>query len=93
METANSMFGNLNSSLPTVEELQTLREEVEQLNSDLVEAMEQRTQAAEYGLVLLEEKKTLQSQYEDLGTLYEGTKRELDSSVNVREHTGRGVWL
>ena len=100
METTNTF--NLNSSHPGTDELQTLREEVEQLNSDLVEATEQRAQAAEYGLVLLEEKQTLQMKYEELTMLYEGTKRELDSSVNVCSgygwmHRGvagcMGVWL
>lgn len=79
---------NLNSS-HSMDDLKSLQEELEQMNSDLMEANEQRAQAAEYGLVLLEEKQALQSQHEELNGLYESTKRELDSSVNVRVEGGR----
>lgn len=65
-------------------DVKTLQEELELLNSDLSEANEQRAQAAEYGLVLLEEKQTLQCQYEELSGLYETTKKELENSTNVR---------
>ena len=68
-----------------MDDLQSLREELEQLNSELTEANEQRAQAAEYGLVLLEDKQTLQLQYEELSGLYESTKRELENSVQVSE--------
>ena len=87
METANAF--NLNSTHP-MDDLKSLREELEQLNSDLTEANEQRAQAAEYGLVLLEEKQMLQSQHEELSGLYETTKRELDNAVNVSEKRGVG---
>lgn len=71
-------------------DVKALQEELEQLNSDLSEASEQRAQAAEYGLVLLEEKQALQSQYEELGVLYETTKKELENSTNVRAWGGGG---
>ncbi len=48
------------------------------------QANEERAQAAEYGLVILEEKQALQLQHEELINLYESTKRELENSVNVR---------
>ena len=69
--------------------LEALQEELVQLNSDLSEANEQRAQAAEYGLLLLEEKQALEGQYEELSNLYESTKRELDSSTNVSRS---GCW-
>ncbi len=61
----------------------SLREELDRLNSELNEANEQRAQAAEYGLVLLEEKQSLQSQYEEQNALYESTQRELENSLSV----------
>ena len=82
MDTATSFHMN---SIHSADDLKSLQEELEQLNADLVEANEQRAQAAEYGLVLLEEKQTLQTQYEELSSLYDNTKRELESSVNVRK--------
>jgi len=61
-----------------------LREELEQLNAEIIEANEERAQAAEYGLVVLEEKQALQYQYDELNSLYDSTKRELENSANVR---------
>ena len=81
METTSAF--NFAPSSSSSDDLRALQEELEQLNSDLTEANEQRVQAAEYGLVLLEQKKTLYNQHEELKGLYETTKRELDSSVNV----------
>ena len=81
-QVANSFTLN---SAHSLDDLKALQEELEQLNSDLTEANEQRAQAAEYGLVLLEEKQALQFQHEELSNLYESTKRELDSSTTVSE--------
>ena len=81
METVSTF--NLNPTSSNIDILQSLRDELELTHSDLTEANEQQTQAAEYGLVLLEEKQNLQTRYEELNGLYETTKRELDSSVNV----------
>ena len=64
-------------------EVAALREELERLDAELCEANEERAQAAEYGLVVLEEKQALQLQHEELSGLYESTKRELETSVNV----------
>ena len=62
---------------------QSLQDELETLNAAILQANEERAQAAEYGLVLLEEKQALRSQYDELSGLYESTKRELENSVNV----------
>lgn len=72
----------LNSAHP-MDDLAVLREEIDQLNTELIESNEQRSQAAEYGLVLLEEKQKIFLQYEELSGLYESTKNELENSVNV----------
>jgi len=73
------------TGVPTgLEETQALREELEQLNAEIIEANEERAQAAEYGLVVLEEKQALQYQYDELNSLYDSTKRELENSANVR---------
>ena len=63
--------------------MEALREELEQLNAEVIEANEERAQAAEYGLVVLEEKQALQSQCDELNSLYDTTKRELETAVNV----------
>ena len=75
---------NLNNSnhLPP-SDVQSLREELAKLNADLAQASEERAQAAEYGLVILEEKQNLQIQLEELSGLYESTKRELENSTDV----------
>ena len=49
----------------------------------MAQASEERARAAEYGLVILEEKQTLQIQFEELSGLYESTKRELENSTDV----------
>ena len=65
------------------DEVATLKGELDRLDAEIREANEERAQAAEYGLVVLEEKQALQVQYEELSALYESTKRELETSVNV----------
>ena len=75
---------NLNNSnhLP-LSDIQSLREELAKTNAELAQASEERARAAEYGLVILEEKQTLQIQFEELSGLYESTKRELEDSTDV----------
>ena len=63
--------------------MEVLRQELERLNVEIIEASEERAQAAEYGLVVLEEKQALQQQHDELSSLYESTKNELETSVNV----------
>ena len=76
----------LPSQLP-MGDLEALREELERLNKEIIEANEERAQAAEYGLVVLEEKQALQIQCDELNSLYETTKRELDSASIVSNIT------
>ena len=70
-----------------LDETQALRRELEQLNTEIIQANEERAQAAEYGLVMLEQKQSLQHQYDELSSLYDSTKRELENSANVRHPT------
>ena len=51
----------------------------------VLQANEERAKAAEYGLVLLEEKQQLQYKMEELISLYETSKQELETSTMVRE--------
>ncbi|XP_052827767.1 protein bicaudal D isoform X1 [Octopus bimaculoides] len=55
-----------------------LKGEVERLHAELAETTQQKLQAAQYGLDVLEEKQSLQHQYEDLESLYDATKNELE---------------
>jgi protein bicaudal D len=64
------------------EEIDLLRKEVEKLRTELSEAQDERAKAAEYGLAVLEEKQALQEQYDELTTLYESTRRELEVTAN-----------
>jgi hypothetical protein len=58
---------------------------IARINAELVQASEERAQAVEYGLVILEEKQNLQIQFEELSDLYATTKRELKNSTDVSE--------
>lgn len=60
-----------------------LRQEVERLTRELDQASSEKVQSAQYGLVLLEEKKSLEQRNEDLETLYENTKHELEITIEV----------
>ena len=62
-----------------------LKKELERLNYELDQTSSEKKQAAQYGLVLLEEKESLQSRCDDLETLYENTKAELESTREVRK--------
>ncbi|KAM3871579.1 protein bicaudal D homolog 2 [Diretmus argenteus] len=55
-----------------------LRAEIERLSRDLSETTNEKIQAAEYGLVVLEEKQQLKQQYDDLELEYETVRQELD---------------
>ena len=63
--------------------LEELRQEIERLQNELAETTQEKVQAAEYGLAVLEEKQQLQQQVEDLEGLYETTKHELDCAKQV----------
>uniref|UniRef100_A0A674P056 BICD cargo adaptor 2 n=1 Tax=Takifugu rubripes TaxID=31033 RepID=A0A674P056_TAKRU len=51
---------------------------IERLSRELLETTNEKIQAAEYGLVVLEEKQQLKQQYDDLEIDYEAVRRELD---------------
>uniref|UniRef100_UPI00398F61F3 protein bicaudal D homolog 2 isoform X1 n=1 Tax=Pristiophorus japonicus TaxID=55135 RepID=UPI00398F61F3 len=63
-----------------------LRTEVERLSRELGETTQEKIQAAEYGLVVLEEKQTLKQQYDELESEYETVKQELEQ---LREAFGQ----
>ncbi|XP_063071395.1 protein bicaudal D homolog 2 isoform X2 [Engraulis encrasicolus] len=57
---------------------QWLRSEIERLSKELGETTREKIQAAEYGLVVLEEKQQLKQRYDDLESDYESVRQELD---------------
>lgn len=64
---------------------ETLRAEIERLNRELDQASSEKIQSAQYGLVLLDEKSHLQLKCDELETLYENTKHELDITQEVSD--------
>ncbi|XP_025833411.1 protein bicaudal D [Agrilus planipennis] len=60
-----------------IDETQILKAEVERLTRELDQASSEKVQSAKFGLVLLEEKRHLQQKCEELETLYENTKHDL----------------
>lgn len=64
-------------------EVERLKAEVERLTRELDQASSDKVQSAQYGLVLLEEKQTLQQRCEELETLYENMKHELNITQEV----------
>ncbi|KAM5288593.1 protein bicaudal D homolog 1 isoform 7-T7 [Ctenodactylus gundi] len=54
------------------------KSEIERLSRELSETTHEKIQAAEYGLVVLEEKLTLKQQYDELEAEYDGLKQELE---------------
>ncbi|CAG6021639.1 unnamed protein product [Menidia menidia] len=55
-----------------------LRAEVQRLSRELSETTNEKIQAAEYGLAVLEEKQQLKQQYDDMEVEYEAIRQELD---------------
>ena len=55
-----------------------LRLEVDRLQRELDQTSSEKIQSAQYGLVLLEEKEQLEIRCEELETLYDTTKNELE---------------
>lgn len=72
-------------------DLEALRGEIERLSRELDQASSEKIQSAQYGLVLLEEKSHLKTRCEDLETLYENTRHELDITLEVRGERGRAL--
>lgn len=64
-------------------EIEELKSEIERLTRELDQASSEKVQSAQYGLVLLEEKKDLQQKCEEFETLYENTKHELNITQEV----------
>lgn len=60
-----------------------LKEEIERLTRELDQASSEKIQSAKYGLVLLEEKQSLEQRCEELETLYENTKQDLHNTQEV----------
>ena len=65
------------------ETIEELRAEIERLKDELNLASQEKIQAAEYGLVVLEEKQALKQQYEELEVLFETAKQELQLAKEV----------
>lgn len=66
--------------LQTVDHYKT---EIERLTKELTETTHEKIQAAEYGLVVLEEKLTLKQQYDELEAEYDSLKQELEQLKEV----------
>jgi protein bicaudal D len=64
--------------------LDELKLEVDRLTRELDQAVSEKIQSAQYGLVLLEEKQALEQKVEELDTMYESTRSELDITQEVR---------
>uniref|UniRef100_A0A1B6KG67 Protein bicaudal D n=2 Tax=Graphocephala atropunctata TaxID=36148 RepID=A0A1B6KG67_9HEMI len=60
------------------EDINELKQEIEKLSRELAQASSEKIQSAKYGLVLLEEKQNLHQRCEELESLYENTRHELD---------------
>ena len=63
--------------------IDSLKQQVERLRNELDQTANESAQSAQYGLVLLEEKLQLQTRCEELETLFETTKHELDLTREV----------
>ncbi|KAF7249614.1 hypothetical protein EYD10_04446 [Varanus komodoensis] len=61
-----------------------LRAEIKRLFQELGETTREKIQAAEYGLVVLEEKQQLKQQYEELEVEYETIRTEMEQLKEVR---------
>lgn len=62
---------------------QWLQVEVERLTRELRETTQEKIQAAEYGLAVLEEKQQLKQRFDELETDYETVRQELDQLKEV----------
>ena len=60
-----------------------LRREVERLTHDLQQACQEKVQAAEYGLAVLEEKQELQDKLDELESKYDTKKHDLRQAKEV----------
>ncbi len=60
-----------------------LKQEICELRADLERSTEENVKAAEYGLLMLEEKRTLTQQIEDSESFIENMKHELNCAKEV----------
>lgn len=67
------------------DEKQFLKSEIERLTRELDQASSEKVQSAQYGLVLLAEKKELEQKCEEFETLYENTKHDLTITQEVMQ--------
>lgn len=63
--------------------VQVLKAENERLTRELDQACSEKIQSAQYGLVLLEEKDSLQQRCEELEGMFEKTQHELNITQEV----------
>ncbi|XP_060695431.1 protein bicaudal D homolog 2 isoform X10 [Hemiscyllium ocellatum] len=61
-----------------MQNMEHYKAEIERLAKELTETTHEKIQAAEYGLVVLEEKQSLKQQYDELESAYETVKHELE---------------
>lgn len=61
-----------------MDQFEALKVEIERLNRELAQTSSEKIQSAQYGLVLLDEKEELQKKFDELETLYETTKKDLE---------------
>ncbi len=61
-----------------------MKREVDRLTQELHQACQEKIQAAEYGLAVLEEKQQLQDQFDSLRTKHEQKKHEVEQIKEVR---------
>lgn len=64
-------------------------EDVERLSRELAETTQEKIQAAEYGLAVLEDKQRLKQQYDELDAEYESVRRELEQLREVNNTATR----
>ena len=63
--------------------IEELKAEITRLQNELSETSREKVQAAEYGLAVLEERQQVQAQYDELESLFETTRHELECAKEV----------
>lgn len=69
--------------MATAADIQELKAEIDRLSRELDQASSEKIQSAQYGLGLLEEKGHLQQKCEELESLYDNTKHDLEFTQEV----------
>ena len=60
-----------------------LKKEIDRLTFDLQQTCQEKIQAAEYGLAVLEEKQKIQDRYEELEKTFDSRNKELERAKEV----------